>query len=109
MGDTLRFARRMNLIAMEPRGDLSSTGYALADPGRELLVLVAGPTEEAFTVTLAAGRYSVEWFSIVRRRAQVAGTVTAERDGPMRFVTPFSEPGAVVLYLLAEEPAPGDA
>jgi hypothetical protein len=30
MGDTLRFAARMNLIEMEPRGDLSSTGYARA-------------------------------------------------------------------------------
>ena len=34
-----RFAERMNLIEMEPRGDLSSTGYALANPGQEYLVL----------------------------------------------------------------------
>ena len=34
MGDTLRFAGRMNLVEMEPRGDLSSTGYALANPTR---------------------------------------------------------------------------
>ena len=34
MGDTLRFAERMNLVEMEPRGDLSSTGYALANPGK---------------------------------------------------------------------------
>ena len=43
MGDTLRFAERMNLIAMEPRGDLSSTGYALANPGEEYLVLGGTP------------------------------------------------------------------
>jgi hypothetical protein len=35
IGDTLGFARRMRLLAMTPRGELSSTGYALADPGRE--------------------------------------------------------------------------
>jgi hypothetical protein len=34
MGDTVRFAQRINLIAMEPREDLSSTGYALASPAR---------------------------------------------------------------------------
>jgi hypothetical protein len=39
MGDMLRFAREMDLVAMEPRGDLSSTGYTLANPGEEYLVL----------------------------------------------------------------------
>lgn len=34
MGDTLRFASRMRLIAMAPRSDLSSTSYALANPGK---------------------------------------------------------------------------
>jgi hypothetical protein len=32
MGDTLRYAQRMNLIEMQPRGELSSTGYVLASP-----------------------------------------------------------------------------
>jgi len=32
MGDTIRYARRMRLIEMEPAGDLCSTGYALANP-----------------------------------------------------------------------------
>jgi hypothetical protein len=31
MGDTLRYAQQMKLIDMEPRGDLSSTGYALVN------------------------------------------------------------------------------
>lgn len=39
MGDRPRFAARMNLIEMEPRDDLSSTGYALANPGEKYLVL----------------------------------------------------------------------
>jgi hypothetical protein len=34
MGDTLRFAERMNLLAMEPRDDLSSTRYASPTPER---------------------------------------------------------------------------
>ena len=39
MGDTRRYAERMGLIDMAPRGDLTSTGYALANPGAEYLVL----------------------------------------------------------------------
>ena len=70
MGDTLRYAERMQLIAMEPRGDLSSTGYALANPGQEYLVLQPSETAEPFTVTLEAGSYQVEWFSVNGRETQ---------------------------------------
>jgi hypothetical protein len=64
MGDTLRFARRMNLIEMQPRGTLSSTGYALANPGKEYLVLQPSTTADPFTMRLAAGTYAVEWFGV---------------------------------------------
>jgi hypothetical protein len=46
MGDTLRFAKRMNLIQTQPHGELSSTGYALADPGEEYLVPQPSATAE---------------------------------------------------------------
>ena len=46
MGATLRFAKRMNLIQTQPHGELSSTGYALADPGEEYLVLQPSVTAE---------------------------------------------------------------
>jgi hypothetical protein len=39
MGDTARLAGRIPLIEMEPRTDVSSTGYALVAPGREYVVL----------------------------------------------------------------------
>ena len=32
LGYALSYARRMNLAAITPRGDLNSTGYALANP-----------------------------------------------------------------------------
>ena len=45
MGDTLAYANRMNLAKATPRGDLASTGYCLANPGEEYLVLrtIQGP------------------------------------------------------------------
>jgi hypothetical protein len=39
MGDTVRFAERIDLAHMVPRGDPSSTDYALANEGREYLIL----------------------------------------------------------------------
>jgi hypothetical protein len=40
MGQTLNYAKRMDLAAMSPRPDLCSTSYCLANPGREYLVYV---------------------------------------------------------------------
>jgi hypothetical protein len=102
MGDTLRFARRLNLIAMAPRGELSSTGYALANPGEEYLVLQPSETAEPVAVTLAAGTYAVEWYSVNRRETKDAGNVTVEStgsDGRTSFTAPFAEAGPAVLYL----------
>ena len=96
MGDTRRFAERMNLLEMEPRGDLSSTGYALANPGHEYLVLDAGDPAE-FTVTLAAGTYAVAWYGVDRRETEEAGELTVEGDGSAGFTAPFA--GPAVLYL----------
>jgi hypothetical protein len=99
MGDTLRYADRMNLIDMVPRGELSSTGYVLANPGQEYLVLQPGETADPFTVTLEAGTYSVEWYSVTTSETKEAGKLTIESDGSVRSTAPFTEAGPAVLYL----------
>jgi hypothetical protein len=38
MGETRKYAERMDLAAMVPHGELASTGYCLASPGYEYLV-----------------------------------------------------------------------
>lgn len=96
MGDTRRYAERVSLIDMTPRGDLTSTGYALANPGSEYVALQPSDDGGAFTVTLSAGRYDVEWFGVNDRQTTKAPAVTA--DGNQR----FSPPGrgqAYILYL----------
>jgi hypothetical protein len=99
MGDTLRFAEKMNLLEMEPREDLSSTGFALVNPGQEYLVLQPGDPNEAFTIQLTPGIYSVEWFDINSRETRRAEKVTIQGDTSHSFVSPFSEMGPAVLYL----------
>ena len=99
MGDTRRFAERMRLIEMEPRGELSSTGYALANPGQEYLVLQPRATADPFTARLAAGTYAVEWFGVASRQTTGAGEVTVEGDEDRAFTAPFAETEPAVLYL----------
>jgi hypothetical protein len=99
MGDTLRFAERMNLIEMEPREDLSSTGYVLANPGQEYLVLQPSEAADPFTVLLEPGTYSAEWFSVQRRETFPAQPTIVETPTAVGFTPPAEAPGPAVLYL----------
>jgi hypothetical protein len=56
MGKTARLAERLNLIAMEPCAELSSTGYVLANECSEYVVLQPTATADPFTVTLEPAR-----------------------------------------------------
>jgi hypothetical protein len=103
MGDTLRFAERMNLIATEPRDDLSSTGYALANPGQEYLVLQPGGAGGSLTVLLEPGTYTAEWFSIEGRQTVPGDAMTVERSAAGSFSPPAELSGPTVLHLKAAE------
>jgi hypothetical protein len=99
MGDTLRFAGRMQLIEMEPHEDLSSTQYALASPGQEYLVLQPGGAAGPFTVMLEPGTYSAEWFSIQGRETVPEAATTVDRPMATSFSPPPEASGPTVLYL----------
>jgi hypothetical protein len=98
MGDTVRFAKGMNLSATEPRGDLTSSGYALADPGEEYLILQPLDTADPFTVTLAPGTYAVEWYGVNSRETVGADEVRVENTA-LSFSAPIEPAGPAVLYL----------
>jgi hypothetical protein len=76
MGDTVRLARRTGLLRLVPHGELASTGYVLADPGREYVVL--DPDGDGFTLELADGTYDGEWFGVESREASAADPVTGD-------------------------------
>jgi hypothetical protein len=102
MGDTLRFARRIPLVDLEPRADLTSTGFALASPGESYVVLQ--PAAEPFTVTLPAATYTLEWYSLKNRETRGAGTMVVAAEAPVTFTTPFASGGPSVLYLQRTAP-----
>jgi hypothetical protein len=95
LGYTVKYAQRMQLAHIVPRGDLTSTGHALADPGKEYLVFQRGGG--LFTVELDSGHYTIEWLrphdGSVFDGGVVAGT------GRRAFTPPFG--GDAVLYLRA--------
>lgn len=94
------FADRMNLLAMEPYGELSSSGYALANltPG-DTEILVYLPKEKTVTVDLtsASGALEVEWFDPSTGSIRDGGTTTG--GATRSFSSPFSEDS--VLYITA--------
>lgn len=101
MGDTRRFADRMQLIDMEPRADLSSTEYALASPGKEYLILQPEAAEPSLSATLETGTYEVEWFNITERKTTKADELVVEEAGKITFASPFDS-STSVLYLRAK-------
>jgi hypothetical protein len=95
MGQTLGYARRLDLVNTTPRGDLASTAHCLANPGSEIVVYKPGGG--AFTVNLGAtaGTYRVEWFQPATGAFSLAPEITA--SGTKQFTPPFG--GDAVLYL----------
>ena len=95
MGQTRDYALRMNLNRVFPYGELSSTGYCLADPGREYLVYQ--PESGLFKLKLhgAVGPFEVEWF-YPQTGERIAGR---SFSGGMAIDFTPPKPGEVVLYL----------
>src|SRR6266516_307910 len=89
LGYARTYATRMNLLTMQPHGDLASTGYCLANAvaqGAEYLVYV--PTGGTVTVNLSAatGTLTVEWLDPSTGQTIAGGATSggASRD----FTTP---------------------
>ncbi len=95
MGHARRLAEKVNLGALQPRGDLVSTGYCLADPGKEYIVFLPAGGEATVDVTGAGGALQAEWIH------PVEGTLQRGEDVPggdrRSLKAPFA--GAAVLHL----------
>jgi hypothetical protein len=101
MGFIRGYAEQMNLAAMTPRGELSSTGHSLASADPEILAYA--PSGGTFTVDLSKvrGRMRAEWMNPATGRKAAGGDVAG---GALRTFTPPFE-GDAVLYLSADAPS----
>jgi hypothetical protein len=95
MGLTHTCATRMDLAAMAPHDALASTGFCLANPGKEYLVYLPEGGEVTVDLSASAGTCHVEWVH------PLEGTVTSGETtsgGAKRVLSPpFS--GDAVLYI----------
>jgi hypothetical protein len=107
MGHTRTYSTKINLAAMSPRPDLASTGYCLAQPGRQYLIYVPLSNngsvfdlfngKEKVTVDLppSSETLHIEWFNPKTGETIAAGTTRG--GGRQTFTAPFR--GDAVLYL----------
>ena len=98
MGHTRSFAERMNLVAMTPRDDLSSTKYCLANPGHEYLIYLPEGGKATVDLSSAKGRIAVEWFT--PRTGEKREGEQVKGGAKHSFQAPFT--GDAVLYLKVE-------
>jgi hypothetical protein len=99
MGDTRRWAERVNLAAMTPHDALSSTAYCLAHPaarGAEYLVYLPTGGPVSVDLSAAAGELAVTWCSAADGRTVRAGAVSGGARRDLR--SPFT--GDAVLWLV---------
>jgi hypothetical protein len=99
MGDTVRLAGQLNLIEMEPRGELSSTGFVLANEGSEYVILQPAETADSFMVTLEPATYEAEWFSVDSRETLQGDRVAIDSRAAISFSPASPMRGPCVLVL----------
>jgi hypothetical protein len=100
MGQTREYAKRINLTLMVPHGELTSTGYALANPGFEYLVYQPNSQGNTFVVDLDPGTYSYEWLEPASGKVFTSQVIT--KDGPTNVIPPFSSDAVLYLVNLVE-------
>ena len=96
MGRIRACAERMDLNRAVPHGELSSTGYCLAEPAR--CYVVYQPTGGPLTVTVQAGDYAFEWHDPSTGQPAGAGELSLG-EGKAEFTPPLK--GDAVLFLAA--------
>jgi hypothetical protein len=95
LGQSRRYAMRMDLAKTEPMGELASTNYCLANPGKEYLVFLPDGGEVTVDLSAASGELAVEWLRPIDGTVTQAGAVVGGAERTLK--TPFD--GDAVLYL----------
>ncbi len=99
MGDTLRFARRIDLAACAPEREISSTGYALVSrtPGAEEILAYLPRGRAKLDLSAIEGRLRVEWLDIGRTANGTAVDGGLVEGGGRRRLTSPGKREAVLL------------
>jgi len=96
MGDTRRYAEKMNLAKMVPHPELVSSRYCLADPGEAYLVYLPEGGNLTLNMCETAGEFTAEWFLPQVNRTFPGASPLSGGDYVVT-AAPFT--GDAVLYL----------
>ncbi len=97
MGLTRTYAERMDLSRAIPHDELASSGFCLAEPGRQYLVFAPQGGEVTIDLSAAAKTLNAEWLRTDDGSVSTAAGVPG--SGKQTLKAPFSSPA--VLYLWA--------
>ncbi|MFA6111658.1 MAG: putative collagen-binding domain-containing protein [Candidatus Latescibacterota bacterium] len=95
MGHCLALFRRIDLARCVPASRLSSTGYCLADAGKQYVVYLPEGGSATVDLTDARGELSVEW--IDASTGQIITTEPVVGGGRTKLTAPFGGDAAVVI------------
>ncbi|MCI0739889.1 MAG: hypothetical protein L0Y72_12655 [Gemmataceae bacterium] len=98
LGQTRRLAERVNLAAMTPQSKLATSGYCLANPGKEYLVYLAQGGKVTVDLTVAKDKLAVTWLDPAKDKSTAADSVMGGARRELQ--APFA--GATVLHLRSD-------
>ena len=96
MGYTLQYARKIDLIHMEPANELSSSGYCLARKNEQYLAYIPEGKQVEMDLGGSNSNFKVEWFDPTTGKKVDGGQI--EGGKKIVFHSPFQSSEAV-LYL----------
>lgn len=95
LGYTRQYADRINLAASTPRGELSSSGFCLADPGTSYITYVPDDAKLVVDLSDGAGAFAVEWLS--PRTGEIRKTEPVPAGARRQLVSPLGSDVVVAL------------
>jgi hypothetical protein len=101
LGHARRLSERVDLARMTPLPDLASSGFCLAEAGRDYVVFVPGGGEVKVQLAQAPGSFRTEWIHPVEGNRTPAPETTG--GGERTLKPPFA--GDAILHLTAANPA----
>jgi hypothetical protein len=99
MGYTRNFANKLHLGELVPRPDLASSGFCMAEEGRNYLVYAPGGKNVAVNLSGASGVLHLEWFD--PRMDETESGISTTGGGTRSFRPPFADDA--ILYIHGKE------
>lgn len=98
MGISRRIAQQTDMAAMIPRPELASTGYCLANDGKEYIVFLPATRQVEVNLSLNHRAFAVEWIHPVEGTVKRAKAV--QGGARRKFESPWDEDAVLHLKML---------